>query len=138
MRYLIFFFFNLFPVLATAYSISVYTTQHYPISNAQLADHIYMLDAVEQLEEKLSVNLSIDPETASIQVKNKMDTEEWKNTEQALVYSYNGVISGWQIGIKKVPAIVFSLDNSSHYAVYGATDIKHAIQLYQQYQQSMN
>ncbi|OOF59715.1 TIGR03757 family integrating conjugative element protein [Rodentibacter myodis] len=113
--------------------VNAYTTHYYPIKNAQLAAHIYYLDDVELLEEQLSHQLSANPQIAENQIRQKMQTIEWKKTEQALAQAYIGVTEGWKNGITKVPAVLFTnTDTGKRAVIYGETDIARAIQRYRQ------
>ncbi|OOF55897.1 integrating conjugative element protein [Rodentibacter genomosp. 2] len=121
--------------LPTHIEVNAYTTSYYPIKNRQLATHIYHLDQVELLEEQLSHYLSTNPQTAETQIRQKMSSSEWKQTEQALAEAYIGVTEGWKNGITKVPAILFTHPETRQSAViYGETDIAKALQFYQQYE----
>ncbi|WP_228550024.1 TIGR03757 family integrating conjugative element protein [Rodentibacter haemolyticus] len=119
--------------LPSSIEVNAYTTHYYPIKNAQLAANIYYLDSVEQLEDQLSYQLSSDPQIAENQVRQKMQTMEWKRTEQSLIQSYVGVTEGWKNGITKVPAVLFTnTDTGKSAVIYGETDIARAIHRYQQ------
>lgn len=108
-------------------NIIVYTTKMYPIQNSQLASQIYYLDQVENLEESISRNLSKSPEIAEQEIRAFLNSADWKNQEQQLKDAYQGVISGWQNGIKKVPAVFFDNPQSSPSVVYGTTDVQKAL-----------
>lgn len=119
--------------LPESIEVTAYTTSYYPIRNAQLASHVYRLDDVENLEERLSAQLSANPQIAEQQIRQKMQTADWKNTEQALAQAYIGVTEGWKNGIAKVPAILFTNKDTGQSAViYGEADVSRAIQRYQQ------
>ncbi|WP_238327034.1 TIGR03757 family integrating conjugative element protein [Rodentibacter pneumotropicus] len=115
--------------------VNAYTTSYYPIKNRQLATHVYHLDQVELLEEQLSHHLSTNPQIAETQIRQKMQSSAWKQTEQALAEAYIGVTEGWKNGITKVPAILFTHPETRQSAViYGETDIAKALQFYQQHE----
>ncbi|MDX3903956.1 TIGR03757 family integrating conjugative element protein [Pasteurella multocida] len=108
-------------------NIIVYTTKMYPIQNSQLASQIYYLDQVENFEEEISRNLSKSPEIAEQEIRAFFNSADWKAQEQQLKDAYQGVISGWQNGIKKVPAVFFDNPESSASVIYGTTDVKKAL-----------
>lgn len=113
--------------------VNAYTTSYYPIRNSQLAAHVYYLDQVEGIEEQMSHQLSPSPQLAEAQIRQRMQSPEWKNMEQALANAYIGVTEGWKNGIVKVPAILFTNTQTGESAViYGETDVAKALRLYQQ------
>ncbi|QLB12794.1 integrating conjugative element protein (TIGR03757 family) [Bisgaardia hudsonensis] len=116
-------------------NISVYTTLAYRIENPELATQIYYLDKVEQIENWLSQRFSRDPRIAEQQAKALLNSPQWAEKEKALKESYTGVISGWQNGIKKVPAVLFQSSNGDNAIIYGETNISKAKQLWQQWNQ---
>ncbi len=75
--------------------------QRYPIQNSQLASQVYYLDQVENFEEEISRNLSKSPEIAEREIRAFFNSADWKAQEEQLKDAYQGVISGWQNGIKK-------------------------------------
>lgn len=105
-------------------TITVYTTKMYPIQNPHLATQIYYLDQVENFEEMISQNLSKNPATAEKEFQALIQSPEWQQRINQLKEAYQGVISGWQNGIKKVPAVLFDSENQGLGVVYGTTDIK--------------
>lgn len=108
-------------------NIIVYTTKMYPIQNSQLATQVYYLDQVENFEEEISQNLSKSPEIAEQEIRTFFNSTDWKAQEQQLKDAYQGVISGWQNGIKKVPAVFFDNQLSSPSVIYGMTDVQKAL-----------
>lgn len=112
-------------------TVSVFTSLYYPIQHAQLADKIYALDRVEQIEEAFQPNIPIEPQQAEQYVKQVMNTPVWQQFEQELKTAYNGVTSGWKLGVMKIPAIVFERVHPTDTAViYGETDVAKAIEYY--------
>ncbi|MES1136222.1 TIGR03757 family integrating conjugative element protein [Mannheimia haemolytica] len=117
-----------FSVVAQAQpNIIVYTTKMYPIQNSQLASQVYYLDQVENFEEEISRNLSKSPEIAEREIRAFFNSADWKAQEEQLKDAYQGVISGWQNGIKKVPAVFLIICNPSPSVIYGMTDIQKAL-----------
>lgn len=119
----------------TTPSISVYTTSAYNITHPELATHIYYLDEVEKIEDWISQGFSRNPITAEQQVKALFHSPQWAEKETALKKAYTGVISGWQNGIKKVPAILFQSPTGEHAIIYGETNVAKAQQTWQQWNQ---
>lgn len=115
------------PLAQAQPNIIVYTTKMYPIQNSQLASQIYYLDQVENFEESISRNLSKSPEIAEQEMRAFFNSADWKAQEQQLKDTYQGVISGWQNGIKKVPAVFFDNPQSSPSVIYGTTDVQKAL-----------
>ena len=108
-------------------TVTVYSTQHYPISHAELASQVYYLDQVEQWENKISQQLSANPTIASQQASRLFQSAEWRQIETQLKQSYHGLISGWQNGIKKVPAILFQYPGEESLVIYGETNVDTAL-----------
>lgn len=107
---LIFLFLSLFSLASVAnalpkdVSVSVFTTKHYAISHGELANNIYYLDAVENLEEKTTqlFDQTLAPSMAVQRAKQWLLSNEGKHFQQELQQAYIGVIEGWKMGIMKV------------------------------------
>lgn len=129
------FLFGLLPLSVFAQGpnpiITVYSTQDYPILHAELASQVYLLDQVEQWENVISQRLSVNPNVAVQQASQFFQSAEWKQSEEQLKRSYQGLISGWQNGIKKVPAILFQYPGKEDSVIYGETNIAQALSLWQ-------
>lgn len=125
------FLFGLLPLSVFAQGpnpiITVYSTQDYPILHAELASH----DQVEQWENLISQRLSANPSVAAQQASQIFQSAEWKQSEEQLKRSYQGLISGWQNGIKKVPAVLFQYPGKEDSVIYGETNIAQALSLWQ-------
>ncbi|MGR3807757.1 integrating conjugative element protein, PFL_4709 family [Pasteurella testudinis DSM 23072] len=106
-------------------TITIYTTAAYPIKNMTDPDlaTIYYLDGAEQIEDRFSTHFSEQPEQAEQQAQALFNSQEWKQYEKQLQAAYAGVISGWQNGIKKVPAILFDYPGAESVVTYGITDL---------------
>ncbi|MDY4281314.1 MAG: TIGR03757 family integrating conjugative element protein [[Pasteurella] mairii] len=113
--------------------ISVFSTQPYPIQNAQLAQHFYHLDKVEQWEEQISQALSANPAQAERQAKAFFQRPDSQTKIRELQLAYQGVIVGWQMGIRKVPAVLFDSPKFGQTVVYGVNDVQQAITLWEQW-----
>lgn len=133
------FLFGLLPLTVFAQGdnpiITVYSTQDYPIIHAELASHVYLLDQVEQWENQMSHQLSANPNIAIQQAMQIFQSAAWKPAEERLKQSYQGIISGWQNGIKKVPAILFQYPGAENLVIYGETNVDKAIKLLTSWQQ---
>ncbi|KGQ62480.1 TIGR03757 family integrating conjugative element protein [Gallibacterium anatis] len=119
--------------LPSAVNITVFSTQAYPIQNAQLAQHLYHLDRVEQWEDALSQTLSSNPTQAEDQAKAFFQHPDSQTKIRELQQAYQGVIIGWQMGIRKVPAVLFDSPQFGQGVIYGVTDVQYAIQLWKQW-----
>lgn len=110
-------------------AITVFTTQFYPIKQAQLAQQVYYLDAVDTLEESTS-KLFKQPAQAEIVAKQWLHSNEGKQFQQVLQQAYEGVIAGWKLGVMKVPAIVFNPNSPTPTVIYGETNVQKALNTY--------
>ncbi|WP_127958551.1 TIGR03757 family integrating conjugative element protein [Serratia microhaemolytica] len=86
------------------------------------------LDAPEQLQAQFFGSLSADPVQAAAQVKQVMASPRWAQQQQQLAHAYQQVVKAWELGVSKVPAVVFDERD----VVYGTTDIVLATALRQQ------
>lgn len=114
-------------------TIIVYSTQYYPVSHTDLASQVYYLDQVEQWEDKVSRQLSSNPSIATQQAEQFFQSAEWKLSESQLKQSYQGLISGWQNGIRKVPAILFKYPGKADSVIYGEMNVAKAKQQWQRW-----
>ncbi|PJG82790.1 TIGR03757 family integrating conjugative element protein [Caviibacterium pharyngocola] len=109
-------------------TITVYTTSNYAISHQNIATNVYFLDQVEHIEDQISSQFNTDPAIAENQARALFNSPQWKAKENQLLNAYQGVISGWQNGIKKVPAVLFEYENFPATVIYGETNIVSAKQ----------
>ncbi|MFZ7187129.1 TIGR03757 family integrating conjugative element protein [Avibacterium avium] len=107
-------------------SITVFTTAAYPITHKQLADNLYLLDRVEQWESRISKDLSANPIQAEQQAKQRFQSTDMQANLNALQQAYQGVIIGWQAGIRKVPAVLFDSPQFGQAVIYGINDVAQA------------
>ncbi|MBN6058683.1 TIGR03757 family integrating conjugative element protein [Aggregatibacter actinomycetemcomitans] len=119
-------------------SITVYTTQNYSIMHSELANQIYYLDDVEQWEDRISRRLSSNPVQAQLQAQQFFNSPDWVDYREKLKSAYQGVISGWQNGIKKVPAVLFQHPNIESVVVYGETNVLNAEKQWQLWLKQQN
>ena len=124
-------------VVMTPTSIEIFTTIDQPISaiNTFVAKHpeidvrVHKLDAIKQLEGKLSQGLSADPDKAKRLVLRKLQ-QLGKETRSQLELSARSLAKAVQYGIEKYPAIVFD----GEFVVYGLSDLSAALRHYRHWQ----
>ena len=113
-----------FSVLAQATvmpQIIVYTTDYYPILR------------VEKWEDNISKSLSLNPNQVEQEAQNLFKQPQWQQQEQQLKLAYEGVLNGWQNGIKKVPAILFQASGYEDSVIYGEQNVAVALTIWQRY-----
>lgn len=111
---------------ATLYASTViYTDYHHPPSNLDASVTVIYLDAPEHLQAQLFGDLSPVPQQAERQIKAVLHSPKWQESEQQLASVYHDVIRAWELGVKKIPAVVF--DNQD--VVYGTADVAQAAAL---------
>lgn len=117
--------------------VTVYTSQNYPIQHAELANKIYYLDQVQQIEDKFAEQFPLgkQPEGASQQINKWRQSNEWLQLEKQLTSAYEGVSAGFSHGIRKIPAIQITGIDHKNYVMYGITDVQDALTRYQQYKE---
>ncbi|ELQ9312126.1 TIGR03757 family integrating conjugative element protein [Serratia marcescens] len=116
---------TLFPLLMPASVLAgtvLYTDAHHPPTHIDASVSVIYLDGPEQLQAQLFGELSSNPDEAERQAQ---AIAEWQGHEQALATVYRAVVRAWELGVKKVPAVVF--DDKE--VVYGTADIAQAVAL---------
>ena len=121
----------------TPTSIEIFTTIDQPMSaidtfvarHPEIDVRIHKLDAIKQLEGKLSQGLSADPDKAKRLVLRKLQ-QLGKATRSQLEHSARSLAKAVQYGIEKYPAIVFD----GELVVYGLTDLSAALRHYRHWQ----
>ncbi|AIZ79123.1 integrating conjugative element protein, PFL_4709 family [Actinobacillus pleuropneumoniae] len=116
--------------------ISVYTTSSYHLTHQELATQVYYLDKVTNIENVISQGLSHDPVMAEQQAKALFNSPQWAEKEALIKDAYTDVISAWQNGIKKVPAVLFQNSTGETSVIYGETNIAKAKKLWEQWFQN--
>ena len=119
---------TLFPLLMPASVLAgtvLYTDAHHPPTNNDASVAVIYLDGPEQLQAQLFGELSSNPDDAQRQAQAVLQSAKWQVHEQALVTVYRAVVRAWELGVKKVPAVVF--DDKE--VVYGTADIARATAL---------
>ncbi len=121
----------------TPISIEIFTTIDQPIRtidtfvamHPEIDVRIHKLDAIKQLEGKLSQGLSADPDKAKRLVLRKLQ-QLGKATRSQLEHSARSLARAVQYGVEKYPAIVFD----GELVVYGLTDLSAALMHYRHWQ----
>ena len=86
---------------------------------------VIYLDGPEQVQTQLFGELSSNPDEATRQAQAVLKSPQWQANEQQLVTVYRAVVRAWELGVKKVPAVVFDdID-----VVYGTADVARAVAL---------
>lgn len=78
-----------------------------------------LLDGPDRLQADMFGELPADPQQAEAQVRQIMTSPAWQQKQLQLNDSYRQVVRAWELGIKKVPAVVFD----DRDVVYGTTDV---------------
>ena len=86
---------------------------------------VVLLDEPDQLQAEMFGELPADPQQAEAQVRQVMASSAWQQKQLQLNDSYRLVVRAWELGIKKVPAVVFD----DRDVVYGTTDVDVATSL---------
>ena len=119
---------TLFPLLMPAPVFAgtvLYTDSHHPPRNADASVAVIYLDGPEQLQAQIFGALSSDPDEAALQAKAIIRSPQWREHEQQLTVAWRAVVRARELGIKKVPAVVFD----DHDVVYGTADVAQAAAL---------
>ncbi|BEM75186.1 integrating conjugative element protein [Serratia marcescens] len=114
----------LIPVSVLAGTV-LYTDAHHPPANNDASVVVIYLDGPEQLQAQLFGELSSNPDDAQRQAQAVLQSAEWQAHEQELATVYRAVVRAWELGVKKVPAVVF--DDKD--VVYGTADVARAVAL---------
>lgn len=119
---------TLFPLLMPASVLAgtvLYTDSHHPPINNDASVSVIYLDGPEQLQAQTFGELSSNPDDAERQAKAVLQSPQWQAHEQELATVYRAVVRAWELGVTKVPAVVF--DNRD--VVYGTADVAQALAL---------
>ncbi len=119
---------TLFPLLMPASVLAgtvLYTDSHHPPSNIDASVSVIYLDGPEQLQKQMFGELSSNPDEAERQAQAVLKSPQWQANEQQLATVYRAVVRAWELGVKKVPAVVF--DDTD--VVYGTSDVAQAVAL---------
>ncbi|EOB5442442.1 TIGR03757 family integrating conjugative element protein [Yersinia enterocolitica] len=116
---------TLFPLLMPASVLAgtvLYTDSHHPPSNVDASVSVIYLDGPEQLQAQTFGELSSNLEEAERQAKAVLQSPQWQAHEQELAAVYRAVVHAWELGVKKVPSVVFD----DRDVVYGTADVAKA------------
>ncbi|WP_187307383.1 TIGR03757 family integrating conjugative element protein [Serratia ureilytica] len=119
---------TLFPLLMPASVLAgtvLYTDSHHPPTNIDASVSVIYLDGPEQLQKQMFGKLSSNPGEAERQAQAVLKSPQWQANEQQLATVYRAVVRAWELGVKKVPAVVF--DDTD--VVYGTADVAQAVAL---------
>ncbi len=118
--------------------IWVFYNQKNPVDYTQLQQahpvHHYDLDQVDIIEQQFSMGLSASPEQARERALERIRNLRPTQIEQ-LKQAYTGIVTAWQMQIKRLPAIVFDYDGRQ-YVIYGQRDGQRALQEFQKWQKN--
>ena len=114
----------LMPVSVLAGMVVYTDSQHLP-ENPPPDVVVVVLDEPDQLQAEMFGELPADPQQAEAQVRQVMASSAWQQKQLQLNDSYRLVVRAWELGIKKVPAVVFD----DRDVVYGTTDVDVATSL---------
>ncbi|HCI9483962.1 TIGR03757 family integrating conjugative element protein [Raoultella ornithinolytica] len=111
----------LLPVSVLAGTVVYTDSQHLP-ENLSPDVVVVFLDEPERLQTKMFGQLPADPEQAAEQARQVMSSPQWQQKQQQLVTAYRQVVRARELGIRKVPAVVFD----DRDVVYGTSDVAQA------------
>jgi integrating conjugative element protein (TIGR03757 family) len=103
----------------------LYTDSHHPPTNVDASVSVIYLDGPEQLQAQTFGELSSNPDEAERQAKTVLQSPQWLAHEQELATVYRTVVRAWELGVTKVPAVVFD----DREVVYGTADVAQAVAL---------
>ncbi len=117
--------------------IEIFTTADQPISvmdtvvqqYPDIVLRVHKLDAIKQIENKLSDGLPADPEKAQRLVLTRLQ-RLGKTTHSELEHSATSLAKAAQYGVEKYPAIVID----GEFVIYGLTDLAAALTHYRYWQ----
>lgn len=109
-------------------SIEVFTDSRTPVRNNHSSATVYKVDRIDRLQQVLSEGLPPDPETAKQAALHRFQSIDSQISSE-LENAAKGLVQAMQYGIDRYPAIVF--DGTA--VVYGVTDVRAAIQVYEQW-----
>jgi integrating conjugative element protein (TIGR03757 family) len=119
-------------------SIEVFVTQQTPIRNVSVTLSaltrqgvtlaVYNLDAPAQLSQSLSQNLPLNAAEAKKILQKRLHQQGLTSLQQHYQIAYQGLAKSLAYELDRFPAIVF---NHGQAVVYGVTDLKEALDLYQ-------
>lgn len=119
-------------------SIEVFVNQQTPIRNVGVIQSaltrqgvmlaVYNLDAPAQLSQSLSQNLPLNATAAKKILQERLHQQGSTSLQQQYQIAYQGLAKSLAYELDRFPAIVF---NHGQAVIYGVTDLKDALALYQ-------
>ena len=94
----------------------------------------FNLDQTKKFEQQFSLGLSGSSNVASQQALQQIQNLTASQMEQ-FKQAYSGIVTAWQMGVKKLPAVVFQYQEQQ-YVIYGQQQASIALQEFQQWQQN--
>ena len=112
--------------------VVIYTDAGHPATVADEHTRVVMLDAPQQLQDRLFGTLPEEPEAAAQAAQDVLSAPDWQESEQRLAKAYRGVLDAWQLGLSRYPAVVFD----GQYVVYGTASESEARTRFEQWQEA--
>jgi len=106
----------------------VITDSRHPVTGSASVQRLIQLDAAQQIETELSVNLPADPQQATTLVQQRLN-QGGASLQQRLREAYQGITDAWSMGITTLPAVVVE----QRYVVYGDANLDKALAAIEQY-----
>lgn len=117
----------------TVPAITAIASKNTPVTNNGLLTVTYLdLEAVNDIESKLSMNLPANKQEAEAMVRQRIHEYGQDKLEQDIREAYTALAFVMRLGIDRYPAIVF--DNQ--FVVYGVTNIADALNRYTEWQKN--
>ena len=95
-----------------------------------LAITVYEIDGIQSLERELSLDLPVEPQQSKAMVLQRIQHLD-APTRARMHSAATGLAKALQYGVERYPAVVFD----GEVAIYGVTDIREALQRYQQWRE---
>ena len=95
-----------------------------------LAITVYEIDGIQSLERELSLDLPVEPQPSKAMVLRRIQQLDVAGRAQ-VQHTALGLAKAVQYGVDRYPAIVLD----GEVAIYGVTDIREALQRYQQWRE---
>lgn len=106
---------------ASAAEVTVFTDRSVTLKMADNAK-IVRLDAAQEIETSLAVDLPADPRRAQVIVQGRLQ-QGGAQLQRDLGAAYQGVADAWSLSISTVPAVVVD----RRYVIYGEPDVARAV-----------
>lgn len=108
---------------AQAQQVIVVADRQHPVINVPEHEQLRMieLDAPQNLQEQLSVNLPDDPQQAETAVSKRL-TMAGSVFQEMMQEALQGIVDAWSLGITQIPAVVVD-----GYVLYGQPDVAQAM-----------